>query len=105
MACEYLLKKGYKILNRNYSNNIGEIDIIARKSDKLIFVEVKTRRSHKFGYGYEAVDHKKAGKIINTSLIFIRDNRLGDLQVAYDLVDIHLDKDVKINHYENIFFN
>ncbi len=53
LAKEYLLSQGYKILELNYRNKIGEIDIIALYKNILVFIEVKTRTSLSFGYAYE----------------------------------------------------
>ena len=63
-AEHYLKKKRYKILEKNYRGRLGEIDIIAEKKKEIIFVEVKTRKSDKFGKPYEAVDFRKQRKII-----------------------------------------
>ena len=61
-AAEYLEKKGYTILNRNYYICHGEIDIIAKDGDCTVFVEVKTRRSDKYGSGLEAITVSKKEK-------------------------------------------
>lgn len=55
MATEYLLKKGYMIICRNFRCFQGEIDIVARDNDYLVFIEVKTRTSTKYGEAREAV--------------------------------------------------
>ncbi len=52
-------RRGYKIIDKNYRTNIGEIDIIALENDVLAFIEVKTRTSVNYGYPYEAVNWKK----------------------------------------------
>ena len=65
IAKNYLINKGYTIIEINYKNKIGEIDIIAMHNDILVFIEVKTRTSYKYGYAFEAVDIRKQRKIIN----------------------------------------
>ena len=66
-ACKYLKKQNYQILERNYRKRYGEIDIIAQKSNKLIFAEVKTRSGERYGTPSEAVTFSKQQKIIKTA--------------------------------------
>jgi len=66
IACDLLTKNGYKIIDRNFSSRFGEIDIIAIKDATLIFVEVKTRQSLRFGFPEEAVTSQKIYKIKKT---------------------------------------
>lgn len=103
MALYYLKSQGYEILDTNYRTNIGEIDIIAAKSDILTFVEVKTRTSTYFGYPYEAVNVGKQNKIIKTSFIYMKEKNLFDYQIRYDIIEVFLTKKYKINHIENAF--
>ena len=72
LAVEYIRKKGYRILERNYRTFSGEIDIIARDGDTLVFVEVKARADHAFGYPFEAVDRRKREKIRKVALGFMK---------------------------------
>ena len=58
-ATEYLIDNGYSILERNFRNKTGEIDIIAKKDNYIVFVEVKYRSNNKYGYAVEAVNYKK----------------------------------------------
>ena len=66
-ASDYLTKKGYQIIERNYRCRIGEIDIIAIERDCLCFIEVKYRKNEKTGDPLEAVDKRKQQKIIRTA--------------------------------------
>lgn len=72
LAVRYLTKKGYRIIARNYKTPLGEIDIIAKDGDTLVFLEVKTRTSDSFGYPFEAVDNHKKRKIRNVALLFLK---------------------------------
>lgn len=83
-SCELLKKEGYNILERNYQNRYGEIDIIAEKNHEIIFVEVKYRKSKKFGYGYEAINKKKLTKIFNLAQIYIQLKKYTDYRVRFD---------------------
>lgn len=65
-ALKFLKRKGYKILGKNFRSRFGEIDIVAQEAEVLVFVEVKTRWSHKFGYPEEAVTFWKLRSIIKT---------------------------------------
>lgn len=65
-AVELLIKKGYKILDRNFRSRFGEIDVVAMQKDTLVFVEVKARTSRRFGAPEEAVTKSKLDKIIKT---------------------------------------
>lgn len=103
IAREYLIDKGYNILETNYRNKIGEIDIIAMDRDILVFVEVKTRRDYSYGYAFEAVNVKKQRKIINTSMVYIKYKRLVNVQLRYDIIEVYLTKTLKINHLDNAF--
>lgn len=103
LAKEYLISKGYSILDINYRNKIGEIDIIALNKGIIVFVEVKTRTSTNFGYAYEAVNRRKQEKIIYCSYLYLNQKRLMDYQIRYDIIEVYLTSNVKINHIENSF--
>ena len=64
LACQYLEKNNYKILERNYRYKRSEIDIIAKKGDLIVFIEVKTRSGHWFGTPEQSVNEKKAQKVM-----------------------------------------
>lgn len=103
LAQEYLRKGQYKILESNFRNRIGEIDIIASKKGKLIFIEVKSRKSLIYGLPYEAVNYRKQRKIINTSMSYIQYKGLRDRQIRYDIIEVYLTNPPKINHIKNAF--
>lgn len=103
IAKDYLISKGYRILETNYRNKIGEIDIIALDKDILVFIEVKTRTSIKFGYPYEAVNKRKQNKIINCSYIYVQFHKLMNCQLRYDIIEVYLTSEIKVNHILNSF--
>lgn len=103
IAKDYLISKGYKILFTNYRNKIGEIDIIAKDKDILVFIEVKTRSNTNYGYPYEAVNKKKQHKIINCSYLFINCFNYKNYQIRYDIIEVYLTPKVRINHILNSF--
>lgn len=66
-ASKFLIKKGYKIIERNFRERFGEIDIVAKEGDTLVFVEVKTRKSSQFGSPLEAITPWKLRSVIKTA--------------------------------------
>ncbi|MFH1005828.1 MAG: YraN family protein [Bacteroidota bacterium] len=71
LAVKYLMKEGYVILNRNWHFGKEELDIVARKDDFIVFVEVKTRASNAFGYPEEFVTRKKQKHLIKVANAYI----------------------------------
>ena len=107
LACKYLESKGYKIKERNYRTFLGEIDIICEYKKNIVFVEVKTRRSDKFGYPEEAINFIKQRKIIKNALCYLSKYHLWGENCCFDviLVRISKDKDIKsIKHIRNAFY-
>jgi putative endonuclease len=91
LATTWLKKKGYTIIARNYRKPFGEVDIIARDRDCLVFIEVKTRRSRQFGTPAEAVTFKKQQQISKVAGEYL--SRTGNLdnQCRFDIISIVLD--------------
>jgi putative endonuclease len=99
IAVKYLQKKGYEILEQNFRTKMGEIDIIARQNERVIFVEVKRRSSGRFGKGYEAVGWHKQQQIIKVAHYYIKINELKVL-CRFDVISIDGEE---IKHIENAF--
>ena len=98
----YLCIKGYKILKCNYSCKYGELDIIAEKSNKIHFVEVKTRTS-KFIEGREAVNYAKLKHIINTATYYLIQSHNTGKEISFDVAEIYLlPNKLELNYIENI---
>jgi len=93
IAAEYLKKKGYKIIERNYRSNTGEIDIIALHKGTTVFVEVKTRKGNEFGLPQEAVDRHKQWKIEKVALNYIRHRHLPEASFRFDVVSVDFSGD------------
>lgn len=83
---EFLIEEGYDILESNYIGSRGEIDIIAKKNDTLVFVEVKYRSNLNFGHGSESVDRGKSKRIYQTAMEFIKEKRFYGYEMRFDLV-------------------
>lgn len=106
-AAEYLKKNGYKIIGRNYRNKIGEIDIICENKEYLIFVEVKTRSSDKFGTPASAVDKRKQNKIIKVTQYYLMEHET-DKSIRFDVIEVYAEpgsgKINKIEHIKDAFW-
>lgn len=103
-AVKYLKKNKYKILLRNFSCYLGEIDIIARNDKYIIFVEVKTRNETSMLLPRASVDYKKQERIISTANFFLRKYKT-ELNTRFDIAEViflHNGK-MKINYLENAF--
>lgn len=90
LAVSFCKKKGYRILEKNYKTVFGEIDIVARDGDKIVFIEVKTRADDTFGYPFEAVDAKKREKIRKVALCFMKKFKQ-EVPARFDVLSISLD--------------
>jgi putative endonuclease len=104
MAARFLMEKGFEIIERNYRYKRSEIDLIVKKNNWLIFVEVKLRSSDMYGYPEDFVDYKKAKNIIDGAEQYTYEN---DWQgnVRYDIVSIRLLKDkTEIIQIEDAFY-
>ena len=88
LAAAALKKQGYKILERNYRTPLGEIDLIARHRKVLVFIEVKTRTSARFGVGQEAVHYGKQARYRELADYYLKKKRLGEITVRFDVVGI-----------------
>lgn len=103
LAAEYLKKKGYTILERNFRFKRAEVDIIAKKEKLLLFVEVKARTNEHFGFPEEAVDQKKAALIIMAANQYIYDKQWHD-EIRFDIIAISLKEKTAIYHLEDAFY-
>ena len=87
-AWGYLLENGYKILEKNYRCKIGEIDVIARKGKRLVFIEVKTRISERYGPPEESVHRMKQKKIAQTAQWYRKEKGLMESPVSVEVIAI-----------------
>lgn len=105
IAEKYLNTKGYTIIYKNYRKRVGEIDLVAQKDNKTIFIEVKTRTSYKFGYPEEAIDQYKLEKLSNVIDEYLLENKLPPDNIQLDCLIIefgHNSRKIKIRHIKNI---
>lgn len=106
-ASEYLANKCYQILEQNFRCKIGEIDIVAKDKETLVFVEVKTRSNTNYGFPREAVDFRKQQIIGKCALLYlaIKMNKNRNINCRFDVVEIITHKGAikSINHFENAY--
>jgi putative endonuclease len=88
LAVQFLKKKGYRILWRNYKSPLGEIDIVAQDGEALVFVEVKTRADNSFGLPFEAVDYRKREKLRKVALYYLKNCCKRDVPSRFDVLSI-----------------
>ena len=103
-AVRYLKRRGYKIVQTNYSCRFGEIDIIAENKDYIVFVEVKARSRNSIASPREFVDENKQQRIIMTAQMYLSKNGM-EKQPRFDVIEVRTDKIIKdkIDHIENAF--
>jgi putative endonuclease len=93
LAVWYLKQNGYKIIEQNYRNRMGEIDIIAQDKKTIVFVEVKSRRSIRYGSPKWAVTPKKQRKISMVALYYLKTTKQSDAKARFDVVAITSNRD------------
>lgn len=99
-AQEFLKSIGARILASNYRRPSGEIDVVARLKDAVLFVEVKRRSSLRYGRPAEAVNPAKRSRILCTALLYLQENHLEDVPVRFDVIEV---LPGGIHHIENAF--
>lgn len=104
-AADYLQAQGYAVLERNYRCPKGELDMVVRRGDVLAFVEVKTRRSLRYGRPCEAVNYYKRQHIIKAAQWYIYCHKLSGFHYRFDVVEVLAKngRDISINHIPNAF--
>ena len=107
LAAQYLRRRGYRILERNYSCRFGEIDLIAAKGGFVCFVEVKLRKNADFAEAREFVTYAKQRRILTSANLWLAAHEM-ELQPRFDVVEIYAPEGentrrARIQHLENAF--
>lgn len=95
MAAEYLITQGYEIMCQNFYSKFGEIDIIARDHEYIVFIEVKYRKTKQYGYPREAVTYKKRRHILRAAEYFLLTQVGMEQACRFDVIEI---LDNQLNH-------
>jgi putative endonuclease len=104
LACAELEKRGYAIIARRYRRRGGEIDIIARDGETIVFVEVKAREGHAFGKAAEAVTAFKRRRLTQLAADYMARRRLSNRPCRFDVVSIHFESGrPEIEVFQNAF--
>lgn len=104
IAVDYLQNCGYRVITRNYRRKSGEIDIICLDGDTYVFIEVKTRRTSRYGHPLEAVTRAKQRQISFTALDYLTRHELLERSVRFDVIAILNDPvDIQITHIKDAF--
>lgn len=101
-AAQYLTKKGYRILHRNYRTRLGEIDIIAQDGETVVFVEVKSRRGNQFGSPEEAVGEKKIQRLQRCGELFLSGKEFDHLPARIDVISVLVSESGEPAHVDQI---
>lgn len=104
VAEQFLRKKGYKVVERNYRCAAGELDLIVLDRRVVVFVEVKTRSGKGFGSPLEAVEFRKQRRMIRAAQFFLSANKLHQRDARFDVVGISWSgREPVVEHIENAF--
>lgn len=107
-AAQLLRKKGYQILESNFGTRFGEIDLIMKKDNVTIFVEVKAKTGDQYGEPWEMVGAKKLHQVKMMAQVYLTKNSLGEIPCRIDVVGVWLDREHrvdKIEHWEDVQIN
>ncbi len=103
LAVKYLEKKEYIILERNYRCRQGEMDIIAKDNEEIVFIEVKTRTTINFGRPAEAVNYIKREHLQNIARYYLYTKKITKIPIRFDVIEIYLNKkEYAVNHIKQI---
>ena len=105
LAEQFLVSKGYRIVERNLRTSLGELDLVAEDGNVLVFVEVKGRTTDAFGGARLAIDHRKQHKLIQLASQYLAQRHLSDKACRFDVVLVQGDSTPmgQIEHLENAF--
>ncbi|MGA8943534.1 MAG: YraN family protein [Thermoactinomyces sp.] len=102
LAARYLTDNGYEIIDRNWTSRQGELDIIALKDGQLVFVEVRTTQSSRYGYGLESVGYRKQQKLRQLALQYLQENPAYYGSFRFDVISVLWDRQGLKNEVQHI---
>jgi len=105
LAWDYLVKHGYKILDKNYRCSIGEIDVVAEKGKRVAIIEIRTRSTNRFGHPEESVNIHKQRRLTRLAQWYLKDKKKMNASVSFNVLAIILNGSEvqKINLIEDAF--
>jgi putative endonuclease len=99
-ARAHLESKGFALLQANYRTKLGEVDLVMKDDDAVVFVEVRRRKSAAYGRPEETVRSRKQGRVIKAAIEFIKENNLAGVPLRCDVVSVTPDG---LTHFKNAF--
>jgi putative endonuclease len=99
LALKEVESLGYQCIARNYRCSLGELDLVARDGETLVFIEIKTRKGKSLDYAKEAVHARKQRQMSKVALAYMKKNKCEDARARFDVVVIHqrgLDKEIEV---------
>ena len=105
LAENFLKSLDYEIISSNYQTKIGEIDIVAKERSEIVFVEVKTRTSLKYGFPQESITKSKLNRLRKLAFLYLAENKIKNTSFRIDVISIQLEKTGKVlelDHIKNI---
>ncbi len=103
LAAEFLMKRGYRIVERNYNTRMGEIDLIALHEGAIVFIEVKTRTSDAYGAPELAVGRRKQQRMVKAALAYLKYKKLHQMPCRFDVVAITAAANEGVELIQNAF--
>ncbi|EGK13451.1 YraN family protein [Kroppenstedtia eburnea] len=106
LAARYLENKGYTILETNWRNRYGELDLIAEREGELVIVEVRTTRGRQYGYGFQSIDRRKQQQVRKLALAYLQSRQSQTASFRIDVVSVLLSPagdPLRIDHLEAAF--
>ncbi|MCX7881561.1 MAG: YraN family protein [Patescibacteria group bacterium] len=107
MACNYLKNKNYQIIEKNFTCRWGEIDIIAKKDNKIVFIEVKTRVGDKKGKPYEAINYFKLKGLKRAINFYLLKKNLKNYKLSLEVISVILNENLsmrEIKHFSEMSY-
>ena len=100
LACKYLEENNYKIIEKNFLCQLGEIDMIVKDiiKNELVFIEVKTRSNFKYGNPADAVNKQKQKHMTQAIKYYIYKNHIQNIPIRIDVIEVYIMENYKINH-------
>ena len=105
-AAQYLINKGYALLCRNFTCNIGEIDLVALDREALVFVEVRSRSGTEYGLAQESITKRKQHKLRQLAWYYLQVERKTESCCRFDVIAVLFDREgtlIKLDHITNAF--
>ncbi|MEV6932162.1 YraN family protein [Dactylosporangium sp. NPDC051485] len=103
IACRYLVSQGLVLLDRNWRSTAGELDVVARDGGDLVFVEVKTRRSTRYGQPVEALVPAKVRRLRTLARMWLADSGERCERVRFDVISVLVGRSVAVRHLRGAF--